>query len=447
MRDIALSILFIPMLLGSMRYLHTATMTWFWTALATPSAFMFGPLATMPLNKIAVAGTVISLVLDKTKRKFLADPGFVFHTLFIVQGLISFAFSLTDIPRCYDLIDKMVKIWALCCFMRMANRERLHLHAYFMMLALCVGLQGILEGLKYILSAGSHKVQVTGAFGDNNSMAMAVLMVLPFFLYVFQYSSKIIVRLVFAGLGMLAIVGVIASSSRGAVIGLIVLAGMMIMQSRRKAMGLMIAASLGVAVVSLAPDRWLGRMETIQDAESDGSFMGRVISWKMNTIVALNRPFTGGGFSALEDRRVHQQILPEFGMLDFIPTSYPASVLAAHSIYFEVLGDTGFSGLFLFLSILASWYLNLRHVKRLTRASQEQRWAYDLAIAIERSLVVYLVTGAALSAAYFENVYIEMTLAGMLYSFVRETTGAHFNRGASYLQFQPTAAPVSWARR
>lgn len=446
MRDIALALIFVPMLLGSMRFLHTATMVWVWTALAMPASFMYGPLSALPLNKIAVGSSLIALFVDKTKRKFAADPTFVFHTLFVVQGLISFSFGLTDIPRTYDLIDRIVKVWALCCFMRVANRERLQLHAMVMMLTICVGLHGILEGMKYILSAGSHKVSVVGFFGDNNSMAMAVLTVLPFFHYFWKYSSRGIVRLGFAGLGVLALAGVVASASRGAVIGLVVLAGMMVLQSQRKILGLMVAAGLGIALAVAVPGTWLDRMNTIQAAETDGSFMGRVSSWKMNTIVALNRPLTGGGFSALEDARVHRDYVGQFGMLDFIPTPPPAGVVAAHSIYFEVLGDTGFIGFFLFIGMLAAWYTSVRQVKRMTRASKEKRWAYDLAVAIERSLAVYLVSGAALSAAYFENIYIEMTLAALLCVYIKETYAPQGAK-APYLEYQAAQAPTAYAVR
>ena len=99
-------------------------------------------------------------------------------------------------------------------------------------------------------------------------------------------------------------------------------------------------------------------------------------------------------------------------------------VLAAHSIYFEVLGDTGVIGLFLFLGMLMAWFVNVRQIKRSTRGHPSLVWAYDLASAFERSLIVYGISGAALSAAYFENVYIEATLAGMVAACVKGAISA-----------------------
>ncbi len=447
MRDIALALVFVAMLLGGVRHVYAASMVWMWTAMAAPNTFLFGFLQAMPLNKIAVGVALLALLADRAKRKFIIDPSFAFHSLFILQGTVTLIFSLTDIPRTYDLFDKMLKIWLLVCVMRVANRERLQLHALVIMLALSLGVHGVLEGFKYVLTFGSHKVQASGTLGDNNSFAMAMLMMLPFFAYLVKYSALAVMRWAFGGIGMLVMIGIIASASRGAVVGLVVLGGMMVMQSRHKAMGLLIAAALGIAVVSLAPTQWLDRMNTIQHAESDGSFMNRVASWKLNTIVALNRPLTGGGFSALEDYRVYQQFVGQFSMLDFIPSEQPSGVLAAHSIYFEVIGDTGLVGFVLFLSIMASWYLNLRQVKRLSRAGPALAWARDLAVALEQSLIVYLVTGAALSAAYFENVYIEATLASMLLASVRETVQARvLNPLDALMARRPAVEVMPWAQ-
>ena len=424
MRDIALLVVFIPMLLGGVRQVHAAVMVWIWTALAAPNSFLFGVLQQAPLNKIAAGISVFALVADRTRQRFLVDATFVFHTLFIVQGAVTLAFSLTEIPRSFDLYDKMVKIWLLVCVMRTANRERLQIHSILIMLTLSLGLHGILEGTKYIWTLGSHKVIATVTLGDNNSFAMAMLMMLPFFIYLYRYSKAGTVRIGFAVSGVLVLLGVMASASRGAVIGLMVLALMILMQNRRKLLGLFVLAVAGIAVACFAPTQWLDRMDTILRASEDSSFMGRVASWKMHMIVALNRPLTGGGFSSLEDPAVYRQFVGEFGLLDFIPSTPPVGVLAAHSIYFEVLGDTGVIGLFLFLGFLIAWFATLRQIKRTTRGSPSLAWAHDLATAFERSLIVYGISGAALSAAYFENVYIEGTLAGMLAACVRATINA-----------------------
>src|SRR5436189_10019 len=80
-------------------------------------------------RKPGAAATIIGFVADRSKRHFHVDAFFVFFTLFLIQGVISFIFGLAEIPRTYDLLDKMVKIWVLCLIMKTANRDRLQIHA------------------------------------------------------------------------------------------------------------------------------------------------------------------------------------------------------------------------------------------------------------------------------------------------------------------------------
>jgi O-antigen ligase len=78
---------------------------------------------------------------------------------------------------------------------------------------------------------------------------------------------------------------------------------------------------------------------------------------------------------------------------------------AAHSIYFQVLGEHGFVGLGLFLLL---WILVWRDTAWIIRRSREREtlgWASDLARMIQVSLVGFFVAGAFLSLAYYDVPY------------------------------------------
>ncbi len=424
MRDIAILIFFCGMMLLAVRHVHLSVSLWIWTALATPGAYLYGVGVDFPFNKAAVIVTAVAVLADRTKRRFFVDGYFLLLTLFLLQGLASFAFALTGFDRVYTLLDKMVKIWLLCIIMKIACRDRLQLHAMVIITTFSLAVHGVIEGLKYLASAGGHKVNPSSLIGDNNYLALSLLMALPLIVYLHRQSANRLARLGLLGLGVAGFVGVVATASRGGLIGLMVLAGIAFVRSRRK--GLLSAAFVVVAIglVMLAPTRWTDRMETIQTAEKDDSFMNRVVAWKMNTILALDRPFLGGGYSALEDGQVHRIYAPMFSMLDFIPTPAPIGPLAAHSIYFSVLGDLGFIGLILFLAMLAATFVNIRKVRLLTRGRPELAWAFALANAFHACMIVYVVVGAALSASYFEVLYIQMTLISMLRRSIEESAPA-----------------------
>ena len=414
MRDIAILVFFCGMMVLAVRHVHLSVMLWIWTALAAPGAYLYGVGVDFPFNKAAAVVTAIALVADRMKRKFFLDGYFILFSLFMMQGLISFTFALTDMDRTYALLDKMLKIWLLTIIMKVACRDRLQLHAMVIMTTFALAVHGVLEGMKYLASAGGHKVEPSSFIGDNNYLALALLMALPLIAYLYHQLASQLLRLGLVGLGVAGFVGVVATASRGGLIGLVILGGLAFVQSKRKGLVSLAFVVVAAGLVVLAPARWTDRMETIQTAERDDSFMNRVVAWKMNTILALDRPFLGGGYSALEDGRVHRAYVPMFGMLDFIPTATPLGPLAAHSIYFSVLGDLGFIGLILFLSMIGATFFNIKKIKLISHGKPELAWAYSLANTFRACMIVYVIVGGALSAAYFEVLYIQLTLISML---------------------------------
>jgi hypothetical protein len=78
---------------------------------------------------------------------------------------------------------------------------------------------------------------------------------------------------------------------------------------------------------------------------------------------------------------------------------------AAHSIYFEVLGEQGFIGLAIFLGIGIAAYRSGTWVQRNVREHSEFRWAGELARMLQVSIAGYAAGGAFLSLGYFDLYY------------------------------------------
>lgn len=425
MRDFAFMALFLFMLANATRNLHAGTMLWAWIALCAPQQYLYGIGASLPLNKIAVAVTLIGLFIDQTKKKPYFDAHIVLAGLFVLQGIISYSVGLSNLDRTYDLLDKMMKIYALCFVMTMAARGRLQIHAMVIVICLGMGIHGVLEGLKYLASGGGHKVLAPGSIGDNNYLAMATLMVMPLLVYLVRYSGLRPVRLLFLGALLGCFVGVVATASRGGLVGLLVLGAFLFLHSRNKLLALAGMAVLAAGLLAFVPEEWSGRMDSITAPTENDSFMYRVSSWKLNTILALERPLVGGGYSALENWAVFDIYKEKFHTLDgTVDSPEPNVALAAHSIYFQTLGDLGFPGFFLFMAILATGFRNLSRILHIARGEESLAWAYDLAVLFRMSLVVFMVCGALLSAAYFELLYIMLSQVSVLRRHLEETVAA-----------------------
>jgi len=156
------------------------------------------------------------------------------------------------------------------------------------------------------------------------------------------------------------------------------------------------------AVLHFMPESFWERMDTVNNLSEDGSFQGRLMAWQVAFNVAIDHFPFGAGFYA-------PQLSPIFN--SYFPGE---NAHAAHSIYFQVLGEHGFIGLGIFLLILALALNNARIVMRQTRRRPELLWAYDLGAMTQVALIGFYIGGAALSVAYFDGFLLLIALMSTL---------------------------------
>jgi len=210
----------------------------------------------------------------------------------------------------------------------------------------------------------------------------------------------------------------------------VTLAALIATYAIRSRTGVLVALFGGVLAATLPavlPTQWLDRMSTIQSYDQDDSFMGRVAAWRMNTAIANERPFVGGGYYA--------------GNIDWIAQKYSKGELdggkAAHSIFFEVLGDHGYAGLVLYFAVVAAAWMNTWIVLSKVRGRPDLAWAGELARMLQLSQVAFLVGGSMLSMAYYDGQLMLMTLTAALLQVVRSPAGAGAQAGPRWKVAEP----------
>ena len=223
------------------------------------------------------------------------------------------------------------------------------------------------------------------------------------------------------------------SQSRGALVALVLTGALFWLKSRNKlSTGLLIAMAVLVAA-SIMPEQWYARMNTIGAYDLDNSALGRINAWWTAWNVANDRLF-GGGFEMWQD--------PVFDT--FAPVR--DDVHDAHSIYFKVLGEHGYVGLFLFLLLLAMTWLKCREVTRIAKNRPDVLWARDLAAMLQVTMVAYLSGGAFLGLSYFDYIYHVVAIAVVVHQLVMSESSGKADvdlpiRGAAGHDARWTAAP------
>jgi probable O-glycosylation ligase (exosortase A-associated) len=174
------------------------------------------------------------------------------------------------------------------------------------------------------------------------------------------------------------------------------------------------------------PDSFYERLYSINSYSSDASVQGRFTAWQVAFDYARDHFPFGAGFYAPQLGKIYNLYFP-----DEMPH-------AAHSIYFQVLGEQGFAGLAIYLVIIAAAFWKCGRIMRACGADPELQWVRELASMIQLSLLVFCISGAALSMAYYD-VFIICT--AMLLPLSQLASPRKTNWPASaFARLEPTAA-------
>ena len=421
MRDILLVLVFPALLYFIFRRPYIGVSLWIWSAMFFPNGWVWGFASSFRYNMLIAVATILSYVLQKNKLKTDGSALTVLILFFFIWSTISSILTISNPDVVWfewNVFFKIVIFYVLCI---LTIKTKHHVNVFMWAISLSAAYFGAGEGLKYFVTIGGHTIEgIPGSrLSDRNELALALNMTIPIIIFLFTQTKSKWLKIALAGAISLNVLAILGSYSRGGLLGLLVLAGYFFLQSKRKVL-VSILLIFAVSISSLfVSDEWTERMDTIETMDQDASFLGRVLAWKQATLMAIDHPIFGGGFKAGQNQVIWIMYEPEFYKLDFIVDTSGFTVnkaKAAHSIYFQVLGDQGFVGLCIFLIILLVAYRKLSWV---TKHSQDE-WVINLARMLKVSLVAYCAGGAALSLPYFDLSFALFALTHVLTELVKK---------------------------
>ena len=387
-------------------YPYVGALLWAWFTLQQPHQLAYGVVTEVPLNYVIAVVTLVAWFLSQERK--IPPAGFIFwmSTIFVLWMAITTFFAF-DPVQSWPYWNLTWKTFLLGFLIAAMATSRTRIDALIWIVVISLFYYGVKGGLFTILTGGGSMVfgPEGSTIADNNQLALALLMVLPFAIYLRgQVSDKRISYFLIAGIG-LTVIAVVGSYSRGGLIGLGALGLFILLRVRNRFLYLAIASVLLVFVLNFMPEQFFQRVDTISTAtiststpNVDNPIEGRVYSWRVAFLYASDHFPLGAGFYGPQLGALYHQYFP-----DRVP-------LAAHSIYFQVLGEHGFIGLAMYLAILAAAFITCSRIISVTREIPDRQWAHDLAVSIQASLFVFCVAGAALSLAYYDLFIIDIAL-------------------------------------
>ncbi|MGN6376854.1 MAG: putative O-glycosylation ligase, exosortase A system-associated [Sphingomonas sp.] len=419
MRDLAF-IGFLVALFGmGLRKPFLFVLTYVYIDIVSPQRLTYLLLNSVPISLVAALAAVGGWALMDDKRDVrLAPRQFLIVLLLIYCGITTLH---ADFPMQAE--DKWSWVWkalAFAAFLPLTLRTRLRIESLLLFMVLSAASIIITGGIKTLVTGGGYgelNLMVTNNSGlyESSTISAVAVCIIPLILWFSRYGTifrpdwkvkAFCYALVFACL--LIPVG---TSARTGLMCIGFLAVLMLRDVKRRVLYLVaMAAAVGIAVPFL-PSGFTERMGSIQDYQADASASTRLQVWKWTLGYVKDHPF-GGGFNAYLQNHIRYDTVALVGHGDQVTVDKTLQVDAArayHSAYFEMLGEQGWPGLLLWLTINITGLVRMEVLRRRYRGSTDpdEAWIAPLASALQIAHLVYLL-GAAFVGIAFQPFMFEL---------------------------------------
>jgi probable O-glycosylation ligase (exosortase A-associated) len=381
--------------------------------IVAPQHLSYFLLNSVPLSMIVAGLAVGSWLLVDDKRQLGVAPRQGLMVLLLLWA--AFTTFHADFPQFapdkWEWVWKAM-VWAI--FLPFTLRTRLRVEAYLLFMTLSAAAIVIVGGIKTAASGGGYgalNLMVTSNSGlyEGSTISTVAVAIIPVILWLGRHGTVFPrdwrVRLFAYNLVFACLLIPVGTEARTGLICIGVLTVLMLREVKRRFLYAALIAAGVLAAVPFLPQSYSARMGTIQNYQSDSSAASRLAVWAWTWDYAKKHPL-GGGFEAYRQNDLQVHTVATGGgkgpvqEVDWRVQSDRAR--AYHSSYFEMLGEQGFPGLFLFLVIHAIGLLRMEMLRRRFKAATdaEQAWISPLATALQGAQIIYLVGSLFVGIAF-----------------------------------------------
>jgi len=408
MRDLFVAIVVFGLLPMALRRPQVGIYLWAWIGYHNPHRLAFGWSRDFPWAMVIALVTFTGMLFSKEPKRIPWTRETVLLLMFVLWMCVTTYFAFFP-ELAFENFKKVFKVLLMTFVTLMVINNRERLNGLIWVICISLGFYGIKGGLFTISKGGVHRVQGPDGtfFGGNNEMALVLAMLIPLLAYLRLQEKRRWLQLGLGAAMMLSAIAAIGSQSRGGLLGLAAMGLFLWLKSRNKFMTALMIISSVLIIGSIMPQAWYDRMNTIQTYEQDDSSLGRINAWWTAFHVAKSR-VTGGGFDMFRPA-TFERYAPE-----------PDRVHDVHSIYFEIMGEQGFIGFAMFMTLGLMTWMRCNQVMRICKKDPARKWAADLAAMIQVSMVGYATAGAFLGLGYFDLYYHLIAITAMTWIFIHQ---------------------------
>ncbi len=402
MRDVAFAAFVLAGLITTLRFPFVGMLLWVWFSIMNPHQETFGFANAVPWNLIIAIVTISSWLISSEPK----SPTSKFTTAMVVVLLAWTTlntFFAVDPTWSWHYWNRAWKTLAMCILAGTLTTNKVRFQSLMWVVVLAIGYYGVKGGIFTFVTGGTNRVfgPPDSMLRDNNMLGLALVMTLPLFNYLRVTSDSKFIRSGLTASTVLTVAAILGTYSRAAYISLGVLAIAFWLRTKNRIAYAVFGVIVFVPLLAYMPSSFYERAESILHYNSDASFLERIDSWRVAYLYAMDHAPFGMGFYGMNLQRVWD-------------IYHAGEMHAAHSIYFQILGEQGLVGLVLYLAIICLGLFNLASVISKTRNEASKDWLYHLGSMMQLSLIAFCVGGAAAPMDFFDLLFLWVLLSAAL---------------------------------
>jgi probable O-glycosylation ligase (exosortase A-associated) len=399
--------------------------------IVAPQKISYFLLSSLPVSLImfvlAFAGW--ALADDKRDSRFTLRQGLLLMLLLYC----GYTTLVADFPEA--AAEKFGWVWKalfFAIFLPLTLRTRLRIESTALVMVLSVAAIIITGGIKTAGGGGGYGmlqllVNDNTGLNEGSIISAVAIAVIPLIVWLAKHGTVFPidwrVKLFAAALVFACLLIPIGTQARTGLlcIGVMIVLSLRTVKRRFLYIGLLGAA--GLMVVPFLPQSYTARMSTIENHEADQSASTRLAIWAWTLGYVQDHPM-GGGFAAYLGNQIRletKKVDASGNSTEVDTTVIEDKSRAYHSSYFEMLGEQGWPGLFLWLWLHLSgiWQMERLWRRWKGRTGANERWQEPLAAALQQAQIIYLVGAAFVGIAYQPFILMLIGLQCGLWSYLR----------------------------
>ena len=393
MRDLVLFLMVVSCCFLSLRHAWIGILGWTWVSIMNPHRLTYGFMFDFPVAAAIGGSALLGLLFAKDKQNPFKGPPVVWMTLLTVWMTITMMTAF-DFSASAEIWKKIIKVNFMVLITLVLMDSKAKMLSFAWIFVASTAFFGIKGGLFTMATGGTYRVwgPAGSTIEGNNELAVALIVAIPLIRFLQTTVTQNWIRHALTASMLLCAAAALGSHSRGALLAIAAMAIMLWLRSPQKIFGAIALVGISLSFLAFMPEEWTSRMDTIATYDQDSSAMGRINAWWMAWNLASSQ-FFGGGYE-IYNPTIFSMYAPN-----------PFDVHAAHSIYFQILGEHGFIGLFLYLAMGFSTWKTAAWLREHGGGQPETRWCADLGAMSQVAIVGFVVGGAFLSLAYWDLPY------------------------------------------